>query len=149
MKLILLIFAISIFLFTSKKFGKIANMSDPIDIQEADGPNDETTEKKENKPTFQEHFRKELQENNEGDIGRKKFHPKFQKFTDMVQSLAVEFGAEAVFPQGIEINENKMSKIEVSFKVLGLLGTFADKIQNNFKGGALKTDSMEYQLLFK
>ena len=101
---------------------------------------------------FKEHFINELIENNSGDLGKDKkvseLFIKADRLTDITIKISEEFGVDVVYPQFIDINGEKISKIEISFAVRELEQSSADNIKRLFKGEMI-TEDMEYQILVK
>ena len=148
MKLVLIILAVSISIFSSKTINheKLRN----LETKSKDGDDDLLGERKEG-ISFNEHFKNEIKTNNTGDLGKKKESKKYQELTDIVKQVATEFGVEIIFPQTIIVNENTVSKLEVSFSIAKLKDSYADKMKIYLERtkNQLVTESMEYQVLVK
>jgi hypothetical protein len=150
MKLVLIFLSISICIFSSKTINH--EKSRNLETKSKNDDDDLPGEKAKEKVDFNAHFMKEIKDNNTGDLGSKKENKKFQQFTDIVKALATEFGVDIIFPQTIIINENTVSKLEVSFSIAKLNDSYAEKMKHKldkYHKIPLVTDSMEYQVLVK
>jgi len=133
MKLFLTILAITIFLVSSKTIDKKMNL--------------ETKTKND----FVKFFQIAIRENNTGDLSREIEDIKYQKLSEIAEKVANGFSVESIFPQNIDVNREKMSKLEISFSIKHSTEKYADKIREKLvkKKLALETEIMEYQVIVK
>lgn len=133
MKLFLIILATTIFLVSSKTKEKIMNL------------------KTKTRNDFVEYFSKAIREYNTGDLSIEKDDIKYQTLSEIAKQVATAFGVEYLFPQVIDVNMEKVSKLEISFSIRNSKNKYADKIRAKLvkKKKALVTEIMEYHVIAK
>lgn len=101
-----------------------------------------------NNQSFDEQLLNELKENNLGDVGRGVMNNKFYVIAKIVSNIATGFGVESVYPTNIVVNKDTISKVELTFSVSDMDGSYAKEIKEKFIGN-IKTEKMEYQVAIK